>query len=121
MKVSNINNIGFRLKLSTRAKDLFEKTQDYLADEAIKSKNNNKVLGNNLNIQSIETILGDEYTLDVSGKNKQDKYCFYLKNKEDKINKSLFLCRKSIEDILNGNAWHEIAETLIKFEDRILR
>ena len=124
MKITNINNIGFGLKLSARANDLFEKSQDYLADEAIKVKNSNKVLGNNLNIQAIEAALNDDYILDGSSGDTpktKDKYSFYLRNKNDKFNKALFLCRKDIKDVLNGKVWYEIAETLIKIEDRILR
>ena len=125
MNISKINNIKFGLKFSDRAEKLFQKSQDYIADIAIKTKNDDIVIKNNLNRVSIENALGDEVVLDAepngqtsSGK---EEYTFFIKNMKNKLKKRLSLKYTDINNILNGKVWNELAESLIKSEDKISR
>ena len=125
MNISKINNINFGLKFSDTAEKLFQKSQDYIADIAIKTRNDDIVIQNNLNRASIENALGDEYILDAKLHTQtptiKEKYTFLIKNTKKKLNKNFFLEYTDMDNILNGKIWYEIAEYLIKFEDRILR
>ena len=102
MFVSRIQNTSFGLKFTKEADKFFQRSQDYIADKAIQSGNDDDVIKNNLNRTAIEYSFGENYILDLIRDKK--KYTFLLNFKP--------VHKANLQDILNGKAWEVLAKKL---------
>ena len=111
MNISKINNINFGIKFSDKAENLFQKSQDYVAD----LHDDILVIRNNLNREIIENALSDDFFLDVQQQNaKVNKNTFIFSIKHKNFNMCKFRKTTTEDNVLNGNIWNTIAEKLIK-------
>ena len=112
-----ITKINFGSKFSKNAENLFQQSQDYIAQKSIETNNNDIVILNNLNKDLIEARIDDEFVLDAlvhqTVHPSETNYKFFLRHKNIGKGKPKFLLLTNLENILNGNVWYKIAENLL--------
>ncbi len=123
MKIESIgNHIHFGLKFTDKAEELYQKSQNYIADIAIATHNDDDVINNNFNRDLIENSLSDEFVLDAladkTTATSEESYTFIIRHKNSKKGMYRSILSSKLENILNGKVWNKIEKKLNSFYEK---